>query len=86
MILITLKKRKKTSTQNNSYDIIPVLAGTEKLDRIGSYNQSLNLLTINVEALITLLWLGADFSTRFKQIFNNGSALLSSKKKIKIKY
>lgn len=86
MFTINLKKRKRTLTPNNNYDILPVITGKKTLNPIGSYNQSTNIITLNVETLIQLISKGAKFSTKFQKIFLRSTGLLIKTKNIKIKY
>lgn len=85
MYKIILKKKFLTKTKNNSYNII-LNKKNQKLP-IGSFSQNNCNLFLDVNALVTVISKGGNFSENFKKIFiNNTGNMLKIQKNIKINY
>lgn len=85
MYKIILKKKFLTKTKNNSYNII--LNKKNRKLPIGSFSQNNCNLFLDINALITVISKGGNFSENFKKIFiNNTGNMLKIRKNIKINY
>lgn len=84
MYKIILKKKSKTKTNNNRYDLL--LKKNVNSFPIGSYNQQTNIFTIDIEKYIIIISKGCNFSENFKKLFINSSKGLINKKTVAIKF
>jgi hypothetical protein len=84
MYKIILKKKSRTKTINNRYDIL--LKKNLNSFPIGSYNQVNGIFTIDIEKYITLISKGCNFSENFKKIFLRSTKGMATKRKVSIKY
>lgn len=85
MYKIILKKKFLTKTKNNSYNII--LNKKNRKLPIGSFSQNNCNLFLDINALITVISKGGNFSENFFKIFiNNTGNMLKIRKNIKINY
>lgn len=84
MYKIILKKKSKTKTINNRYNIL--LKKNLNSFPIGSYNQVNGIFTIDIEKYINLISKGCNFSENFKKIFLRSTKGMATKRKVSIKY
>jgi hypothetical protein len=84
MYKIILKKKSKTKTINNRYNIL--LKKNLNSFPIGSYNQVNGIFTIDIEKYINLISKGCNFSENFKKIFLKSTKGMATKRKVSIKY
>jgi predicted nucleic-acid-binding Zn-ribbon protein len=84
MYKIILKKKSKTKTTNNRYNIL--LKKNVNSFPIGSYNQVNKIFSIDIEKYILIISKGCNFSENFKKIFIRSSHNLTNRRKIQIKF
>jgi hypothetical protein len=84
MYKIILKKKSKTKTTNNRYNIL--LKKNLNSFPIGSYNQINGIFAIDVEKYITIISKGCNFSENFKKIFLRSTKGMATNRKVSIKY
>jgi hypothetical protein len=84
MYKVILKKKSRTKTTNNRYNIL--LKKNINSFPIGSYNQLNGIFTIDIEKFIIIISKGCNFSENFKKIFSRSTKGMATKKKISIKY
>lgn len=82
MYNIRLKKKSRTKTNNNSYNI---LLTKQKLSiPIGVYNQETSVLILDIDSYIFATTKGCSFSEKFKKIFLKATGNLTNKQNTKI--
>jgi hypothetical protein len=84
MYKLILKKKSKTKTINNRYNIL--LKKNINSFPIGSYNQQNGIFSLDIEKYINVISKGCSFSENFKKLFLNSTRCLTTKKLISIKF
>jgi hypothetical protein len=84
MYKVILKKKSRTKTTNNRYNIL--LKKNTNSFPIGSYNQVNGIFTIDIEKYIVIISKGCNFSENFKKIFLRSTKGMATRKKISVKY
>lgn len=82
MYSIRLKKKSRTKTNNNSYNI---LLTRERVNKpIGVYNQETSALILDIDSYILAITKGCSLSEKFKKIFLRATGNLTNKQNTKI--
>jgi predicted nucleic-acid-binding Zn-ribbon protein len=84
MYKVILKKKSRTKTTNNRYNIL--LKKNTNSFPIGAYNQVNGIFTIDIEKYIVIISKGCNFSENFKKIFLRSTKGMATRKKISVKY
>jgi hypothetical protein len=82
MYKIRLKKKSRTKTNNNSYNIL--LTKKRINIPIGAYNQETSALILDIDSYILAIKKGCIFSEKFKKIFLKSTGNLTNKQNTKI--
>jgi predicted nucleic-acid-binding Zn-ribbon protein len=84
MYKLILKKKSRTKTVNNRYNIL--LKKNINSFPIGSYNQDSGIFSIDIERYIVIISKGCNFSENFKKLFLRSTRVLSIKQKNILKF
>lgn len=84
-MLIKLRKRLKSKKYFNTYDIIAIKPN-KKTIMLGSYNQALNSLILNVKQYVYVLSTGTNLTSIINKKINQATGNFITSKKIKIKW
>jgi hypothetical protein len=79
---IQLKKKSRTQTNNNSYNVL--LKNGRRSLPIGSYNQDVMIISLDIDSYILAVAKGYLISEKFKKIFLRTTFNIVNKKNIKI--